>query len=141
LIGGYVEAVLKRAGEKGDGWLTYFYQPEGFVRGWKKVCDYAKAAGRDLGQLQSTNQLPIMVGPSREAVKPKMMEWLSSEWDIASWSDSTPESAIVGTVDDCLAQLREHVAAGVDRIIFVPYRYEKEQIEIIAREIVPKLGK
>ena len=141
LIGGYVEAVLKRAGEKGDGWLTYFYRPEGFVRGWKKVCDYAAAAGKDPAKLQSTNQLPIMVGPSRESVKPKMMEWLSSEWDIASWSDSTPESAIVGTVDDCLAQLQEHVATGVDRIIFVPYRYEREQIEIIAREIVPRLGK
>ncbi len=28
LIGGYVDAVLKRAGQKGDGWLTYFYTPE-----------------------------------------------------------------------------------------------------------------
>ena len=140
LIGGYVEAVLKRAGEKGDGWLTYFYKPDGFTAGWKKVCDYAKAAGKDPAKMQSSNQLPIMIGRSREEVKPKMMEWLSSEWDIASWSDSTPESAIIGTVDDCLAQLQEHVKAGVDRIIFVPWRYDRAQIEIIAREIVPKLG-
>jgi len=28
LIGGYVDAVLKRVATKGDGWLTYFYTPE-----------------------------------------------------------------------------------------------------------------
>ena len=27
LIGGYVDAVLKRAATKGDGWLTYYYTP------------------------------------------------------------------------------------------------------------------
>ena len=31
LIGGYVDAVLKRAGTVGDGWLTYFYTPESFT--------------------------------------------------------------------------------------------------------------
>ena len=141
LIGGYVDAVLKRAGVSGDGWLTYFYTPESFTRCWNKVCAFAVEAGKDPARLQSGNQLPIMVGKSREDVKPKMMEWLSTEWDIASWSESTPESAIIGSVDDCVEQLRAHVATGVDRIVLVPHRYEREQIEIIARDILPKLRK
>src|SRR5580765_3051257 len=37
LIGGYVDAVLKRAGMIGDGWLTYFYTPESFTKSWEKV--------------------------------------------------------------------------------------------------------
>ena len=37
LIGGYVEAVLRRAARMGDGWLTYFYTPEGFTKSWSKV--------------------------------------------------------------------------------------------------------
>ena len=28
LIGGYVDRVLQARGDAGDGWLTYFYQPE-----------------------------------------------------------------------------------------------------------------
>ena len=32
LIGGYVDAVLKRAATKGDGWLTYYYTAESFAR-------------------------------------------------------------------------------------------------------------
>ena len=52
-----------------------------------------------------------------------MMEWLNKEWDFPAHSDCSRESAIMGTVDDCVAQLREHVAVGVQKIIFVPYKY------------------
>jgi alkanesulfonate monooxygenase len=38
-----------------------------------------------------------------------------------------------------VAQLKEHLAVGVQKIIFVPYKYEAEQIEIIAKEIIPRL--
>ena len=47
---------------------------------------------------------------------------------------STKDSAILGTVDECVAQLKAHLDAGVQKIIFVPYRYEMDQIEIIAGE-------
>ena len=29
--------------------------------------------------------------------------------------------------------------AGVDRIIFVPYKYEMEQIEALATDVIPRL--
>lgn len=137
LIGGYVDAVLKRAGQRGDGWLTYFYLPDAFTRSWKKVCDFAAQGGKDPATLKNGNQLPIMVGPSREAVREQMLEWLHSEWDVASWSESTVDSAIIGTPDDCIEQLRAHEAVGIQRIVLVPYRYERAQIEIIAHEILP----
>jgi len=38
-----------------------------------------------------------------------------------------------------VAQLKEHLAVGVQKIIFVPYKYEPEQIEVIAKEIIPRL--
>jgi alkanesulfonate monooxygenase len=137
LIGGYVDAVLRRAGQKSDGWLTYFYTPDSFTRSWTKICDYARQVGRDPAILQSCNQLPIMVGPSSEAVQPQMMEWLHTEWDFAGWSESTPDSAIMGTAAECIDQLHAHERVGTQRIVLVPYRYEREQITTIAREILP----
>jgi len=65
LIGGYVDAVLHRAATRGDGWLTYFYTPEGFRRGWERVLGHARAAGRDPASLTATNQLAIYVGRAR----------------------------------------------------------------------------
>jgi len=139
LIGGYVDRVLKRAALRGDGWLTYFYRPESFARSWQKIRNFAKEGDRDPETLLNAAQLPIMVGKSRAEVESPMMEWLGKEWDYASWSESTKDSAIIGTVDECVAQLKEHLAAGVQKLIFVPYRYDPQQIEIIAHEIIPRL--
>jgi alkanesulfonate monooxygenase len=139
LIGGYVDRVLKRAAVSGDGWLTYFYRPEAFAKSWTKIRNFAEEAGKDPDTLLNASQLPIVVGKSRAAVESDMMQWLSTEWDFASWSDSTKDSAIMGTVDECVAQLKEHIAVGTQKLIFVPYRYEQAQIETIAREIIPRL--
>ena len=139
LVGGYVDRVLRRAGVAADGWLTYFYTPESFTKSWKKVCDFAAEAGKDPARLLNANQLPVMVGKSRAAVEAPMMEWLSKEWDYASWSESTKESAIMGTVDECVAQLQAQLDVGVQKLIFVPYQYRADQIEVIAKEIIPRL--
>jgi probable F420-dependent oxidoreductase len=139
LIGGYVDRVLKRAAVTGDGWLTYFYRPDSFATSWAKIRDFAKEGGKDPDTLLNASQLPIRIGKSRAAVESEMMEWLGKEWDYASWSESTKDSAILGTVDECVEQLKAHLAVGVQKLIFVPYRYEMEQIEIIAREIIPRL--
>jgi probable F420-dependent oxidoreductase len=139
LIGGYVEKVLQRAGVSGDGWLTYFYTPEDFTKSWNKVRGHAKDAGKDPDTLLNASQLPIRVGASKQAVQDDMMDWLNKEWDFPSHSDCKRESAIMGSVDECVAQLREHLAVGVQKIIFVPYKYQPDQVEIIAREIIPRL--
>ena len=68
-----------------------------------------------------------------------MMDWLNKEWDFPAHSDCSRDSAIIGTVDECVAQLREHFAVGVQKIIFVPYKYRPDQVETIAREIIPRL--
>jgi probable F420-dependent oxidoreductase len=140
LIGGYVDRVLKRAATKSDGWLTYFYTPADFVHSWDKVRRFAEEAGRDPDTLVAINQLPIMIGGSRAELHAPMMEWLSTEWDFASWSDSKKESAVLGTVDDCIEQLQAHLAAGVHKLILVPYRYDEAQIRLIAEKILPALG-
>jgi alkanesulfonate monooxygenase len=139
LIGGYVDAVLKRVATRGDGWLTYFYTPESYTKAWQKIVGFAREAGRDPKTLTGTNQLGILVGRSRAETEQPMRHWLQTEWDVAAWSESTIEHAIRGSVKECIEQLRAHVATGVDRLILIPYRYQPEQVEIIAREILPAL--
>jgi len=139
LIGGYVDAVLRRAATLGDGWLTYFYTPEGFRRAWERVLSHARAAGRDPASLTATNQLAIYVGRSRADTESPMRRWLETEWDVAAWSESTIDHAVNGSVDECVRELRRHLEAGVHRIILIPYRYQQDQVELIATEILPRL--
>src|SRR5439155_94125 len=97
-------------------------------------------AGRDPQTLSGTNQLAIYVGRSREATEAPMRRWLETEWDVAAWSESTIEHAIRGSADECVDQLRPHIEAGVDRLVLIPYRYEPEQVELIARDVLPRLS-
>jgi alkanesulfonate monooxygenase len=140
LVGGYVDAVLRRAATTGDGWLTYFYTPESFRKSWAKVLAFAREAGRDPSTLSATNQLAIYVGRSRAETEAPMRHWLQTEWDVAAWSESTIEHAIRGSAEECVEQLRAHVDSGVHRIILIPYRYDPEQVERVAREVLPRLG-
>ncbi|MFQ5946779.1 MAG: LLM class flavin-dependent oxidoreductase, partial [Anaerolineae bacterium] len=140
LIGGYVDAVLRRVARLGDGWLTYFYKPDAFERSWTRVQAHARQLGRDPATLSSTNTLAIYVGPPAKEADGPMREWLSTEWDVAAWSESTIDHAIRGTPEECLAQLGPHLATGVNRLILVPYRYRSDQVELIAREILPRLS-
>jgi len=139
LIGGYVDRVLQRAATAGDGWLTYFYRAQDFKKSWDKITNFAKDAGKDPSKLMNASQLPIIIGRSKEAVQADMLDWLNKEWDFPEHSDCTRESAIMGSVDECIEQLREHLAVGVQKIIFVPYKYQMDQVEIIGREIIPRL--
>jgi alkanesulfonate monooxygenase len=140
LIGGYVDAVLRRVATTADGWLTYFYTPDSYRRAWAKISAYAREVGRDPAMLTGTNQLAIYVGRSRAETETPMRQWLQTEWDVAAWSESTIEHAIRGSVEECIDQLRAHVDSGVDRIILIPYRYQPDQVELIAKEIIPALG-
>lgn len=138
LIGGYVDRVLKRAAAN-DGWLTYFYTAEGFTKSWDKINNFAQEMDKDPATLLNANQLPIIVGDNRAKVEKPMMEWLEAEWDFPTWSDCTRDSAVMGNVDECVEQLQAHIDAGVQKLIFVPYKYEKEQVDVIAKEIIPRL--
>ena len=58
---------------------------------------------------------------------------------MAPWSESTPDSAIRGTPDQCAEQLARHIQAGVEHIVFVPADYRTSQLDLIAGEVLPRL--
>jgi probable F420-dependent oxidoreductase len=139
LIGGYVDRVLQRVAREGDGWLTYAYTADSFNRSWEKIKTFARECGRDPNELTATNQVAIYVGPPAEEADKDMRHWLTTEWDFAAWSESTVEHAVRGTVDECVEQLQGYVQSELDRIIFIPYRYRPEQVELLAKEVIPRL--
>jgi len=139
LIGGYVDAVLRRVVRYADGWMTYFYTAESFRKTWGKLHRFARELGRDPAELRNVSQLPIYVAGTFEEADRGIREFIGRYFDVAPWSESTPDSAIRGTPDQCVEQLARHIAAGVEHIVLVPYEYRPDQLEIIAREVIPRL--
>ncbi len=88
LIGGYVDAVLKRAATKGDGWLTYYYTADSFAKTWAKVRGFAEEAPAVIPTRSWISDEPAARSASarRDKIEAKMTQWLQTEWDYASWS-------------------------------------------------------
>jgi len=66
--------------------------------------------------------------------------FLGDYFDFASWSESSPESSIRGTPQQCAEQIAAQHAAGVQHLVFVPCGYEQEQVQAIARDVLPLLA-
>ncbi|MFI0468934.1 LLM class flavin-dependent oxidoreductase [Saccharopolyspora sp. 5N102] len=139
LIGGYVDRVLKRVAIRGDGWLTYFYTADSFSRAWTKIRGFAEEAGRDPDQLSNVAQLPLCIADSYEEGDALVRRYVDDYFDMAAWSESTPDSAIRGTPEQCAEQLSAHVEAGAQHLVFAPFEYRLEQIERFAAEVWPLL--
>ncbi len=139
LIGGYVDRVLRRVATMSDGWLTYFYTPRSFRSAWGRIRDYAAEAGRDPDSLTSVAQVPICVSSSFEDADRRVRAFVAEYFDVPAWSESTPDSAIRGTPQQCAEQLAEHFAAGTQHVVLVPCDYSLDQVERIAAEVLPVL--
>ena len=140
LIGGYVDRVLRRVATRSDGWLTYFYTAESFGRAWAKIREFAEQAGRDPAELTNVAQLPVCVAGSYEEADKKARQFVGDYFDVAEWSESTPDSAIRGTPEQCAEQLAEHIDAGTRHIVLVPYNYALDQVEALASDVLPLIG-
>ena len=137
LIGGYVDKVLRRVATRSDGWLTYFYTAESFAAAWKKVRGFAEEAGRNPDDLENVAQLPVCVGESFEAADRRVRAYIDTYFDLPEWSESSADSAIRGTPEQCAEQLAEHFECGVQHICLCPADYDIEQVERIAAEVLP----
>lgn len=139
LVGGYVDAALQRAARIGDGWLTYFYSPDAVARALARIRVHAASVGRELSGFTVTNEVAIYLS-DHERAHDEMRAWLEAEWDLSRGSESTFDHAIVGSAEACAASIAEQFAAGVDRVVLVPYRYQTAQLDRIAREVLPILS-
>ena len=70
LIGGYVEAVLRRAATKGDGWLTYYYTAESFAANWARIRSFAEEAGAQSRRAPVDQPAADRGRPAREGGRP-----------------------------------------------------------------------
>ncbi len=139
LIGGYVEPVLKRVPRHSDGWLNYLYTAASFARSWNRIRQHAIDFGRDPDELTNVSQLPICIADTFREADERIKSFLAANVDLPSWSDCSVESSIRGTPEDCAEQLAEHIKAGVQHFVFIPYEYSTDQLRAIATGVVPKL--
>jgi alkanesulfonate monooxygenase SsuD/methylene tetrahydromethanopterin reductase-like flavin-dependent oxidoreductase (luciferase family) len=135
LMGGY--KVLKRIGTMSDGWIASYYTPEDFRETWSEILRFARSAGRDEKSLISVNIVPVCVRNSFEEADKVARDFTAEYMDMPSWGKSKVESAVRGTVKDCVEQIKRYEQVGLQNLEFIPCYYDVETVETVGKEILP----
>jgi alkanesulfonate monooxygenase SsuD/methylene tetrahydromethanopterin reductase-like flavin-dependent oxidoreductase (luciferase family) len=135
LMGGY--RVLKRIGTMSDGWIASYYTPEDFQETWSEIIKFARSAGRDEKSLTSVNIVPVCVRSSFEEADKVARDFTAEYMDMPSWGKSKVESAVRGTVKDCVEQIKRYENVGLQNLEFIPCYYDPETVETVGKEILP----
>jgi alkanesulfonate monooxygenase SsuD/methylene tetrahydromethanopterin reductase-like flavin-dependent oxidoreductase (luciferase family) len=137
LMGGYSKTVLERTGKFADGWISYYYTSEDFVDSWNIVRASAVNAGKDPSLLRSVDLVPLAISDSLEQGDKIAKEFTSNYMDLPKNAKCTPESAVKGTLKECVSQIKRFELAGLDELVFIPANYDLDFVEKAGNEILP----
>jgi alkanesulfonate monooxygenase len=139
LIGGRVEAALRRAATIGDGWLaSSTTTPDIFRRHWTTIVSHATASGRDPTSLMAAKFCYIDVDDSENRalarLESRLPRYYGAPYDAANL-------AIYGPPDRCIEQAMRLLDAGVQTLIFATVTSDRDQLLRIANQVLPALRK
>ena len=118
-IGGRSPAALRRAAQRGDGWLAYFSSPARFARDWAEIARQAEAAGRDLGQLTPALTSGVAIRATSAAAHEALAEHLTARYGQPFEPGRVGSLAIAGTPDECVDRVGAYREAGVQHFSFL----------------------
>jgi len=142
-IGGRSDAALARAGRQGDGWVSYVVQPERYAQSLDKIRSAAAAAGRKLEGFAAAHLAFVTVGRDYESAKAVWAEALTKRY-AQNFEPLARKYGIIGTPEQCVEAIERFRAAGCNYVILNPIgpaTQEREQVERLAAEVVPRLAR
>lgn len=136
-IGGKAEPVFHRVAHLGDGWLaSSTTSAEDFARGWAKIKEHAKGAGRELQSLMPAKFCYIHIDDSTEkalaVLSERLPRYYATPYDV-------PRLTLYGPPGRCVEQAQKLLEAGVRSLIFSTVTHNRTQLERLAKEVLPKL--
>jgi len=136
-FGARAEAAVRRAVRLGDGFMgAGSASSEEFIRqlGW--IGQYLAEFERAPETFPISKRVYIAVDDDRNRAESRLREWFQGHYGNP---DLAAKVSVWGSRQECLDRLGELVDAGVQHLMLNPVFDEMEQMEILAKEIVPKI--
>jgi probable F420-dependent oxidoreductase len=136
-VGGHHPGALRRAVTWGQGFMgAGSASTAAFAREMALVRGFLAAAGRDPASLDVGKRVYVAVDPDRARAGARLAEWFGAFYGRPQLA---AEVSVWGSVDDCVAGLREVLAAGARLLVLNPVFDELAQLELLAAEVAPRL--
>ena len=128
---------LKRAVRLGDGWMGPGSSSSAdFIRHVALTRQFLDEAKRDPATFSISKRVYIALDDDRARAERRLREWFGARYKLP---DMAPRVSIYGSRAECVDRLGELVRAGAQRLLLDPVFDQIEHMELLAREVVPKL--
>ncbi|MQA87496.1 MAG: LLM class flavin-dependent oxidoreductase [Streptosporangiales bacterium] len=129
---------LRRAAELGDAWIgSGSTPPTEFLEALTTVRDHLDALGRERAAFTIGKRMYIHVTDDPGSARERARSWFAANYGNADLADRV---ALVGEPEHCVTELRGLRRAGVDMFLLNPMFEERDQLELLAADVVPQLG-
>ncbi len=137
-FGAHSAPALRRSVLFGDGWMSAGAASTADFRGEiKLVRQFMDEEGRDPSTFRLSKRVYLYVDKDRDTAEKTLREWSTI---IYQDPDRLPRTAVYGGAQDCVDGLGEVVEEGIDLLMCNPVGDLHAQAEILARDVLPKLG-
>ncbi|HXG20323.1 MAG TPA: LLM class flavin-dependent oxidoreductase [Methylomirabilota bacterium] len=136
-FGARTEIGIKRAVRHGDGWMGAGSSSSAdFVQHVEWLRRFLAAANRDPATFPISKRVYLAVDDNKSRAEQRLREWFGRRYLNA---EMATQVSIWGGLQECLDKLGELVRAGAQHLLLNPVFDEMEHMELLAREVVPRL--
>jgi alkanesulfonate monooxygenase SsuD/methylene tetrahydromethanopterin reductase-like flavin-dependent oxidoreductase (luciferase family) len=140
VVSGRKPPAMRRAAQRGDGWMPYLVTPDAYARSVETVTVEAAAAGRDLTGFEWCLYLYCSIRPDGEHARDDVATFLGKAYgtDAARLDRIAPS----GTPDEVATKVQAYVDAGARHIVISPAAPADtlEVVQLAAQEVLPQLS-
>jgi probable F420-dependent oxidoreductase len=137
-FGGGAPAALKRAVVRGDGFIgAGSSSTADFKSHVQTIRQDLETAGKNPRDFSVAKRVYLAVDSDRQRALSRLREWFGSYYRRAEMAERV---SIWGNPEECVEQLQEIISAGARLVLLNPVFDMMEQMEILAREVVPRLS-
>jgi len=135
-IGGRAPAAMRRAGRLGDGYVSTMTSPERYRANLASIASHAAAAGRPGRPFGTGALLFTALDDSYDAALDRAATLLGRLY-ARPFREAAAKYCLLGRPEECLAQIRRFVEAGVRHVILAPLGDPDELLEAAAGDLLP----
>ena len=137
-FGAHVPAALKRAAKYGSGFIgAGSSSTQSFKNEVQTVLSALEEAKKDPADFTIGKRVYLAVDTNRERAARRLREFLGLFYRKPDMADTV---AVWGSPEECADQLDKIVAAGARLLLLSPVFDMMDQLEILAKEVIPKIS-
>jgi alkanesulfonate monooxygenase SsuD/methylene tetrahydromethanopterin reductase-like flavin-dependent oxidoreductase (luciferase family) len=135
-----LERSFRRVARLADGWMTHSVTPAEFQRRWARVQEYAQEEGRTLADESTCLYHNINVNPDEDAAMAETKKFLDLYYAANFTPERIREWCALGSVDQCVEQLRAWKGSGMGEITMRLCSWDQEkQFDLVVNEVLPQV--